>query len=55
MDDVITALTTALSPANLWGAVEPLAPLIAVLVVFGLGLTFVRRAVRGASRGKAKF
>lgn len=54
MGDFVTAMTTALAPANLWGALEPVAPIVGVAVIFSLGLGFVRRAVKGIGKGKAK-
>lgn len=54
MEAFFTALTTALSPAALWGALTPVAPLIGVLVVFALSVYFVRRMVSGAGKGKAR-
>lgn len=55
MTDFVTALLTALSPGNLWGALEPMAPIIGVVVIFALGLYFLRRVVKGASKGKVRF
>jgi hypothetical protein len=58
MDTVITALTDStngITGTNLWSMIGDLVPLIVVLVVFALGLTFLRRAVKGASHGKARF
>lgn len=54
MADFVTAMTTALTPANLWGALEPVAPLVGVAVIFSLGLGFVRKAVKGVGKGKAR-
>lgn len=55
MDAVITALSTGLSPAVLYGVVADLVPWLIVIVPVALGLTFLRRGVKGASKGKAKF
>ena len=55
MEDVITAITTAITSANLWGVVAVLVPLIALVVLFVLGLGFVRRITKGVSKGKLKF
>lgn len=48
----ITALTTALSVDNLWGAVAPVAPIVAVLVLFGLGMYVLRKNLKRSSKGK---
>lgn len=55
MDALITALTTALTPTTLWATVADVAPLVAVLVLFSVGLGFARRAVKGAGKAKARF
>lgn len=54
MSDFVTALTSALTPAALWGSLAPLAALIGVVVIFALSVHFVRRMVSGVGRGKAK-
>lgn len=55
MEDVITALTTGLTPAVFLGQIEALVPFIIVIVPIALGLYFLRRLVKGASRAKVKF
>jgi len=58
MDTFITALTGgsgAITAVNLWGAVTDLNPLLLIVIPFAMGLYFVRRAVKGASKGKVKF
>lgn len=55
MEAFVTALTTALTPAAFWGAIEDAAPLIVVLVLIAFGYRILRRLVSGASKGKAKF
>lgn len=55
MEAAITALTAQITAANLWGALAGVASIIGVVLLFVLGLTFVRRVVKGASKGKLKF
>lgn len=55
MDAVITALTTALTPTVFFGIIADLVPFIVVLVPIALGLYFLRKLVKGASKGKVKF
>jgi len=55
MDDVITALTTALTPGVFFGVVESLVPWLVVIVPVALGIYFLRRGVKGAAKAKAKF
>lgn len=54
MEAFVTALTTELAPADLWGAITPLAGLIGVAVVFSLSVHFGRKLVHGIGKGKAK-
>jgi len=55
MADVITAITTALTPAVFYGQIEDLVPFIVVLVPIALGLYFLRKLVKGSAKGKVKF
>lgn len=55
MEAVLTALTAQITAANLWGALAAVVPIIGTVLLFVLGLTFVRRTVKGASKGKLKF
>lgn len=55
MAAVISALTTALTPATFFAIVADLVPLIVVLVPVALGIFFLRKLVKGAGKGKVKF
>lgn len=55
MDAVVTALTTAVTPTAVYGVVADIIPWVGALILVSLGLTFLRRGVKGASKGKAKF
>nr|CRY95293.1 hypothetical protein [uncultured prokaryote] len=55
MEAVITALTTALTPAAFFAIVADLVPFIVVLVPVSLALHFLRKLVKGAGKGKVKF
>jgi len=54
MDAFVTALGTSLTPADLWGAVAPVVPVVGIAVIFALGIYFARRVVSGIGKGKAK-
>lgn len=54
MEDFITAITAAVTPAALWAVLAGSAVFIGTLVVFAFGYRVVKRLVSGASRGKAK-
>ena len=54
MSEFFTAITEAVTPAALWGALASSAAFIGTIVVFAFGYRVVKRLVSGASRGKAK-
>ena len=54
MDTFVTSLTAVITPTALWGVVASVAPVIAITVLFSLGLYFVRRQVKAVAKGKAK-
>lgn len=55
MSQIISALTTALTPANILAVVADLVPFIAVMVPVALGIYFLRKLVKGAGKGKVRF
>lgn len=55
MDAVITALTTALTPASFFTVVAQVIPFIGVMVPVALGIYFLRKLVKGAGKGKVRF
>ena len=52
MEAVITEITTALTPDVFLGTVADLVPFIVVMVPISLGLHFLRKLVKGASKAK---
>lgn len=54
MADIISQLKTELTADKLWGAVTPVAGILGVLILFSIGVYFLRKALRGASKGKAR-
>lgn len=55
MEAVITALTTALTPASFFTVVAQVIPFIGVMVPVALGIYFLRKLVKGAGKGKVRF
>jgi len=55
MDDVVTAITTAVTPTALFGALESVAPIVTLGILVGFGLTLLRKAVRKIGHGKGGF
>ena len=54
MADVITKLTTALTPEKFFTVVADLVPFIAILVPVALGVYFLRKLVKGAGKAKVR-
>lgn len=54
MDSVVTDLTTSVSQTQLWAVVGDVVPIVVVGVLFSLGIYFVRKAIKGISKGKAR-
>lgn len=52
MDNVITELTTSLSPASLWGTVGSIVPILAISILFGLGFYLVKRILNKTKKAK---
>lgn len=54
MTDFVTAASSDLTATNLWSQVVPIAGMLGVLILFSIGIYFLRKAIRGAGKGKAK-
>lgn len=54
MEAFITALTASINAGALWGVLAQIVPFVGVLVLFALGVHFIRRGISGAAKGKAK-
>lgn len=52
MENVVSAMSTSISAANLWTEIGHAVPLIAIGVLFSLGFYVVKRAVKGISKHK---
>lgn len=55
MEAVITALQAVITAEALWGVLAAIVGLIGVVFLFVLGLHFLRKTTKGASKGKLKF
>ena len=58
MSGFISALTnaeTGLTGATLTGVMTDIVPFIVIVVPVALGLHFVRKLIKGASKGKVRF
>lgn len=54
MTDFVAAASSDLTATNLWGQVVPIAGMLGVLILFSIGIYFLRKAIKGAGKGKAR-
>lgn len=54
MTDFVSATSQQLTATNLWEQVVPIAGMLGVLILFSVGIYFLRKALRGAGKGKAR-
>jgi len=56
MDAVITALTggSGLAAADFFGQFTSLVPWLVVIVPIGFGISLLRKAIKGAAKGKVR-
>ena len=54
MNTAIDTLSTTVSSDALWGVFNQCVPYIGVIVLVALGFYFVRKMIKGVSKGKAK-
>lgn len=54
MSAIVTQLTSGLTPANLLAIVSDVIPFVIAIVPVALGIYFLRRALKGVGKGKAK-
>lgn len=53
MSGIITQLTTGITSAGLFSTVAEIVPFVIVMIGFAFGYKVLRKAVKGASKGKA--
>lgn len=52
---IVSALNTGLTADTLFGVVGQLMPWVITMTIACLGLYFLRKLIKGASKGKVKF
>lgn len=55
MADFVTAMTTNITGAKLWGEIAPLAPWLGAITLFAFGYYVFRKSAKGVAKGKARF
>ena len=53
MAAIVSALTTGITSAGLFGTVAEIMPFVVIMIGFAFGYKVLRKAVKGASKGKA--
>lgn len=54
MTNAVNTLATTVSSDALWGVFAGTVPYIGIVVLVALGFYFIRRMIKGLSKGKAK-
>lgn len=54
MQNAVASLATTVSSDAMWGVFGQAVPYMGVVILVALGFYFVRRMMKGASKGKAK-
>lgn len=54
MSSFINGLSTSIESSALWNVLTPVATIVGVMILFALGVRFLRRSIKGAQNGKAK-
>lgn len=55
MEEIVTSLNTGITSSTLFGTVADLMPWVITLTIASLGLYFLRKLIKGASKGKVRF
>lgn len=55
MENIVTQLNTGITSSTLFGTVGQLMPWVITLTIASLGLYFLRKLIKGASKGKVRF
>lgn len=53
MSDIVSALTTGITSAGLFGTVAQIMPFVVIMIGFAFGYKVLKKVVKGASKGKA--
>ena len=53
MEGIVSQLTSGITSAGLFGTVSEIIPFVIIMIGFAFGYKVLRKAVKGASKGKA--
>lgn len=54
MENVVSQLSTGVTPATLWGQIGTMMPFIITMTLFGFGYYIFKKVIRGTRTGRAK-
>lgn len=54
MQSFVTSLVAEITPAKLWAIFTDLLPYIGVIVLFALGVYFLRKLIKGTAKAKVR-
>ncbi len=55
MADIVSQLTTGVTPATIFGVVKDVMPFVIAMIPIALGLYILRKVVKGAGHAKVRF
>lgn len=55
MSGIVSQLTTGITADTIFGVVGDVLPFVIVMIPVALGLTILRRVIKGSSKGKVRF
>lgn len=54
MEAIVSQLTTGVTADTIFGVMSDVMPFVIILIIVSLGLTVLRRVVKGAGKGKVR-
>lgn len=55
MSNIISQLSTGVTASTIFGVVGDIMPFVIIMIPVALGLTVLRKVIKGASKGKVRF
>lgn len=55
MSEIVTKLTTGVTADTIFGVVADVMPFVIVMIPVALGLSILRKVIKGAGKGKVRF
>lgn len=55
MESVVSQLTTGVTASTIFGVVSQVMPFVVIMIIVSFGVYELRKVIKGASKGKARF